>query len=194
MSDDRDRSAPGLPTGPQPSHPTSVLERGDEEEGDPARREMIGEDPEDASRDPAPVRAAVQREVRPTIRIPLGGASGKIGWVRQDAIEPTEPPGEVRAHDVDRKRLDPGAVREAAQRTGIQVGGDDPRPRPSRLEREAPVTGPEVEQPGAGCRRTGEREEKERILPLRVRSGVFDAGEGRCASRGRSRHRGGMNS
>jgi hypothetical protein len=89
---------------------------------------VLGERDEDLSHNAEPVGSSVQGQVDPTVGVPLPGRRGEVGRVREDAVEGSDAPGEVRDDDLEGKPLRPGRVREAQERREVPVGGDDRPP------------------------------------------------------------------
>ncbi len=150
--------------------------------------EVLGQRPDDTSRDAAAVRAAVEREPLPAVRLPRGGRGREVRGVGEDPVETCETSRQVRPHERDVQMLGSGARSGVAEGIRIQVGGDGPCSASGGLERQAPGTGPEVqESPPAEA--PSEREEQKRVLALGVdgrrRCGVLPAvGDGRPGNLG----------
>ena len=157
----------------QGREPRRALERGAEEVGATAGRE-VGEEPlEEARRDGAPVPASVEREVVPSVRVLAAGWGRQVGWVREDALESARPVHQVRRDGGEVERLTASDGAERAERSNVAVRRDDARPTPCGLEGERARAGADVEQ-----RRPG-RDARERSQELGVLAGRVDPRRGR---------------
>jgi hypothetical protein len=143
------------------------LEGGDEEERLATVLKMVGEGAKEASGRAEPIRAAVEGQVHPGVRIPLGLGRRKVRRIRQDPVEPAEAGREVGPDDLDREPLLPGLPREPVQRDRIAVGRHDPPARAGGREAGEPPPAADLEQ-AARPGRLGERKEQERVLPDRI--------------------------
>ncbi len=95
----------------EPAHARGALERGPYEVRTSLRREVLGQFSEDPFGRARPIRPPVQGEVLPRIGIPILGARGEVGRIREDAVESTEPAREVRA---DRLQIEMLGLRRSA--------------------------------------------------------------------------------
>jgi hypothetical protein len=100
----------------------------------------------DPAGDREPIRAAIEREVHPRVRVPLFGSGGKVRWVREDSIEPTEPAGEVGPDHRDRPPGVPRPIGERCERVAIAVRRDDGPSRARGGEARGAVPGADLEQ------------------------------------------------
>lgn len=107
---------------------------------------MTGQRLEDPGERAAPVGAAVEREVLPSVRVPFRRTGRKVRRVREHAVEPTEPRREVRTDDVDREPFRPRERAHVPERVRIEVGRDDAGARARGRERGEPAPGPDLEQ------------------------------------------------
>jgi len=100
---------------------------------------MLAQRLEQTRERPGPVRAPVQREVRPTVGVAFDERCRKVGRVRQHPLEAAQPSSEVRADDLDAKAVRLRHLADRAERVRVQVGRDDrPGPRARRGERRGP--------------------------------------------------------
>jgi hypothetical protein len=118
--------------------------------------------------DPASVGPSVQREVHPGIGVPFTARRRKIGWVRQNQVEPSQTNGQIGSYDIQHPALDPGPPVERAQRGRIQIRGHhETGPVLCRGEgRHASATS-DLEYALAGARPC-EAGEETRVLPNRI--------------------------
>jgi hypothetical protein len=101
------------------------LPRRDQDVGPPLRSEVGRQHLHEPRRDTTPVGAAIQGEVLPRVRISFAGFRGKIGWVRKDQVETSQPRREIGAHSFDGEPFVPSAMENRRERGGIEVGGDN---------------------------------------------------------------------
>jgi hypothetical protein len=157
-SGDGDDSSPLDPSFLERSLPPGRLERGNDDERRPTRREVVREGLEQPGRGTQAVGPAVEREVDPSVRVPLPRPRGKVRRVREDPVEPSEAPREVGPHFLDAEAAVPSEVPKEAKRLRVPVGRDDPPARSRRCDAEGAAPRADVEQP-ARTRLFGEREQ-----------------------------------
>jgi len=146
------------------------LERRMEHVGSTARAKHVGEAWHEPRRHAAAVRAPVQREVGPSVRILRAGRRRQVRRIADDPIDGPHAVGEVAAHAEDRESLGAGPDREGLEGRPVEIRGYDPQAGPRRVEGERPVPGPDVEEPGRG-HAVRERPEQLGVLPGRVHGG-----------------------
>jgi hypothetical protein len=128
---------------------------------------MIGESRDDPLDDGETVAAAVEREVRPRVRVALVRAGRQVRRIGEDPIEPSESLGEVGANGVDPEVLVPSAGREFREGRRVEVRRDDRPARAGRGQAELAVPGSDLEEtPGAPLAR--KPSEEFRVLAHRI--------------------------
>jgi hypothetical protein len=128
---------------------------------------MVPKPRHDPPRDIEAVGAAVEREVRPTIRVALPGRRGEVRGIGEDSVERAESGREVGADRGDALPSGAGPFDEPGERVRVAVGRDDEPAGPRGREAELAVPAADLQQPtGAGFR--GEREEEDRVLADRI--------------------------
>ncbi|MCI4352529.1 MAG: hypothetical protein L3K14_03990 [Thermoplasmata archaeon] len=70
------------PAGPKRAETHGGLERGDDQIGPTTGRQMVGERSQEPSRDSAPIRSAVERQILPRVPILLLSGRRKVRRIR----------------------------------------------------------------------------------------------------------------
>ncbi len=129
------------------------LFRRDEKVGDPIGPEMRRQGPQDPGRDRAAVGTAVQGEIFPTVGVTGVPARRQIRWIREDEVEPTQPPRQIGPDRRYGEAVGKRPVTQRRQRRGVEVGGDDlPSPRSGGGERREAPTAADLQDALAGTR------------------------------------------
>jgi hypothetical protein len=155
------------------------LEGGDDDVGAAAVREERREALEEPREDAAPVRPAVQGEIRPAVGVTLGRSRRQVRWVRQHALEPSQSAPEVGADDFHRQPRVSRRVPNRPERVRVQVGGDDAaRSTAGGGERDGARAGADLEDRPATAA-AGQVEQELGVLPPGVH---VPGGPAACAS------------
>ncbi len=130
-------------------------------------REVVRERLDQPCRHQASVRSSIQREIMPGVRVPLLRTGRQVRGVRDDAVESTETPCEVRANHLDLEPLLLSAFPQPTEGDGIEVRRDHAGPSAGGLERRPTRSGADLEKGTTPCD-ASERHEEESVLAGRV--------------------------
>jgi hypothetical protein len=95
------------------------------------------------------VRTAVEREVVPSVGVPLRGSGGKVGRIREYSVESAEAPRKIRPHHLQVETLRSPDGGESEEGSGVEVGRDHPGAPARRREGQEPGPGADVEEGAA---------------------------------------------
>jgi hypothetical protein len=129
------------------------LQRRGEDVGASPGKEVVRERQDEPSGHRPAVFPSVQREVVPAIRIPLVGLRREIGRVRDDPVEPSQPPGEVRPNGDEVEALPASDRRQPTHGVRVEVGRSDPCPPMGGGQRERARAGADLEERRPGVDR-----------------------------------------
>ena len=123
------------PARADPGEVATRLKRRDEYVGASGSRQVLGERGEEPGGDPTSVGTPIEREILPHVRVAFATGRREIRRVREDQVEPAKSRRQVGADCLQEKAFRSSALKNSAQRGGVQVGGDDaPGPASCRSE------------------------------------------------------------